>query len=182
MSNVDVQSGPASSRYETVEDLCERVKQSIENWIFQRLSQDARRERLDLLISLRIPLQTVLTEYEEYLVDYPPYSGKGDLERHKRIIYPAKDACIRANDRGDSECIECLRFYADSPEFERCSRKCEKVLAYIDEMRLTPYFVAEPIDPQRKAELDRWGRYEDRNLNALRDAVARLEELIVELQ
>jgi len=176
--NSDVLSSPASKWFRTEDELQAAVLQSIEAWAIGRLSKEpARRERLHHLKVHRKPLWDALREYEDYLTDHPTTSSKDEI-RHQRIIRNARITCKAINDRGDAECERCLSIHADESGFIECSHRCEKKLAYIATLRLTPNLVIGTEGPREKAEVDKWGWYGNRNINALHDAVDRLEELI----
>lgn len=137
--------------------------------------------RLEQLRRSRDEMYTIQARYLEYLREYPPYSGQGDRKAHERIIDDAKDTCRRAEDPDDDRCREARKFHAHTPEFKTYKADCQNTLSYIAELRLTRSFVtgdSESDGEQQRREVEQWGKYEDRNLSALSDAIERLKTLI----
>jgi hypothetical protein len=133
-------------------------------------------ERIRELTRIRDILRKARSEYFSYLASYPQNAPQNGL-LHQQIINQAIAACQDAYDI--EGCEDCLEILAEEAGFDECSHRCEKALAYIAKLRLTPYLVEyPPQDNQRQAELDRWNWYGNRNRDALIDAIDRVEFLI----
>lgn len=169
------------NRY-TVELLQEWKTQHVV-WIDEQRETDVTRrttlleERRQYLVGLRTTLIKVQDDHDSYFTDNR-LSEDTDGKIYKIIINKAVNVCNLAGDIGDDDCRRCLSYLAGSSEFDRCSRECEKRLAYIAVLRLTPNRVVGVEGPQQKLECERWGTYESRNRNALIDAISRIIELI----
>lgn len=181
--NSNVLTSPANKWFKTDSELSKAVEEAIEKWIVGRLHREPeRRDRIYHLKVFRQPLWDAYKEYNDYLTKYPDTSNK-DESLHSAIIRKAIVACQAINDRGTATCARCLKIPAGKRGFKMCRQNCQHTLAYIAEMRLTPNCVDQSTPgTQQRAEVRQWGWYGDRNINALKDAVARLEELIEALE
>jgi hypothetical protein len=132
-------------------------------------------------------LSEAYAEYEQYLAENP-YGTLGHMSEHARIIGKAIGACLAAADQPKER--EWLDLPDNSDLLNNIADKYQFELAYIALRRLTRNPVKKPepgqddpsFGPLQAWEVDRWGTYQDRNRNALGDAMIRMAELIKKVQ
>ncbi len=133
--------------------------------------------RIEQLREQRQRIFKAYSEYHTYLTQYPTSANKDDV-LHAKIIRDAIVACHLYPDKGNTDCVRCSKIPANKRGFKTCAQLCKNTLAYIAEMRLTPNCVDQSTPGgQQQAEVRYWGWYGERNINALKDALNRIDEL-----
>ncbi len=160
------------------------IKSLLTGWWTSR--QGKREDRYKRLKDLMKSLGEAAAEYEVYLAEEKLLDHNSALARHAAIIGKAQAACKAAGDTSE-KCEECSRFQApeaeDEAKFRKCAEEHENRLTYIGNRRLTRNFVDQDTEgTQQKIEVTLWGDYRNRNRAALTDAMARLAQLISELE